>query len=552
MSSELRSNFLRSRIQSDLDAGAVTTVVTRFPPEPNGFLHIGHAKSITVNFGLAQQFGGRCHLRFDDTNPEKESQEYIDSIQADVQWLGYQWDGDVRFASSYFQQLYDWALFLVEEGRAYVCDLTPGEAREYRGTLTEPGRPSPYRDRGVAENRDLLQRMRAGEFEEGSRVLRAKIDMASPNINLRDPILYRIRKASHHQTGSEWPIYPTYDFAHGQEDAIEGITHSICTLEFEDHRPLYDWFIQHLPVPHRPQQIEFARLNTSYTVTSKRKLKLLVDSGTVAGWDDPRMPTIAGLRRRGYPPEALRHFCEEVGTSRSDSTVDVAMLESAVRNHLNNHAPRGMCVLRPIRLVLTNVTESQELTVANHPGDETLGTRRIPFTPELLIDRDDFREEANKKYKRLVTGKRVRLRGAYVIEADGCEKDAEGNVNVVYARVIDGTLGEDPADGIKPKGVIHWVSASEGCLATVRIYDRLFTDANPGRLDDVLSAVNPASLEVITDAVVEPAVAQAAVEQVYQFEREGYFVADRYDHSPAKPVFNMTIGLRDIWGDGNG
>ncbi|MGD2007220.1 MAG: glutamine--tRNA ligase/YqeY domain fusion protein [Cellvibrionales bacterium] len=552
MSSELRSNFLRSRIQSDLDAGAVTTVVTRFPPEPNGFLHIGHAKSITVNFGLAQQFGGRCHLRFDDTNPEKESQEYIDSIQADVQWLGYQWDGDVRFASSYFQQLYDWALYLVEEGKAYVCDLTPDEAREYRGTLTEPGRPSPYRDRSVAENRDLLQRMRAGEFEEGSRVLRARIDMASPNINLRDPILYRIRKASHHQTGSDWPIYPTYDFAHGQEDAIEGITHSICTLEFEDHRPLYDWFIEHLPVPHRPQQIEFARLNTSYTVTSKRKLKLLVDSGTVAGWDDPRMPTIAGLRRRGYPPEALRHFCEEVGTSRSDSTVDVAMLESAVRNHLNNHAPRGMCVLRPIRLVLTNVTESQVLTVASHPSDETLGTRGVPFTPELLIDRDDFREEANKKYKRLVTGKRVRLRGAYVIEADGCDKDAEGNVEVVYARVIDGTLGEDPADGIKPKGVIHWVSASEGCSATVRIYDRLFTDANPGRLDDVLSAVNPTSLETVADAVVEPAVAQAAAEQVYQFEREGYFVADRYDHSPAKPVFNMTIGLRDTWGDGNG
>ena len=552
MSSELRSNFLRSRIQSDLDAGAVTTVVTRFPPEPNGFLHIGHAKSITVNFGLAQQFGGRCHLRFDDTNPEKESQEYIDSIQADVQWLGYQWDGDVRFASSYFQQLYDWALYLVEEGKAYVCDLTPDEAREYRGTLTEPGRQSPYRDRSVADNRDLLQRMRAGEFEEGSRVLRARIDMASPNINLRDPILYRIRKSSHHQTGSDWPIYPTYDFAHGQEDAIEGITHSICTLEFEDHRPLYDWFIEHLPVPHRPQQIEFARLNTSYTVTSKRKLKLLVDSGTVAGWDDPRMPTIAGLRRRGYPPEALRHFCEEVGTSRSDSIVDVAMLESAVRNHLNNHAPRGMCVLRPIRLVLTNVTESQVLTVASHPSDETMGTRGVPFTPELLIDRADFREEAIKTSKRRVTGKRVRLRGAYVIEADGCDKDAEGNVEVVYARVIDGTLGEDPADGIKPKGVIHWVSAPEGCSATVRIYDRLFTDANPGRLDDVLSAVNPTSLEIVADAVVEPAVAQAAAEQVYQFEREGYFVADRHDHSPAKPVFNMTIGLRDTWGDGNG
>ena len=552
MDTEPRSNFLRSRIQADLDNGLVDAVVTRFPPEPNGYLHIGHAKSITVNFGLAEHFGGRCHLRFDDTNPEKESQEYIDSIQEDVRWLGFEWDGEVRYASSYFQQFYDWALYLVDQGDAYVCDLSPDEAREHRGTLTEPGRPSPYRERDRHENRDLLERMRAGEFAEGSRVLRAKIDMASPNMNLRDPILYRIRNAHHHQTGADWPIYPTYDFAHGQEDAIEGITHSICTLEFEDHRPLYEWFIGHLPVPSRPQQIEFARLNTSYTVTSKRKLKLLVDSGTVAGWDDPRMPTIAGLRRRGYPPEALRHFCEEVGTSRSDSTVDVAMLESAVRNHLNAHAPRGMCVLNPLRLVLTNFREGENLTVANHPSDESKGTRSVPFTSELWIDREDFREEANKKYKRLVTGKRVRLRGAYVIEAEGCDHDADGNPSTVYARVIEGTLGEDPADGIKPKGVIHWVSATEGCRATVRVYDRLFTDPNPGRLDDVLSGVNPMSLTTVNSAVVEPAMAAAEPEHIFQFEREGYFVADRYDHAPYRPVFNMTIGLRDTWGDANG
>lgn len=552
MSTESRSNFLKTQIQNDLDNGVVTSVVTRFPPEPNGFLHIGHAKSITVNFGLAQQFGGVCNLRFDDTNPEKESQVFIDAIQDDVRWLGFQWDGEVRYASSYFEQFYQWALHLVDQGLAYVCDLSAEQAREYRGTLTEPGKDSPFRDRSIAENRDLFERMRAGEFEDGSRVLRARIDMASPNINLRDPILYRIRRAHHHQTGDQWVIYPTYDFAHGQEDAIEGITHSICTLEFEDHRPLYDWFIEHLPVPHKPRQIEFARLNTSYTITSKRKLKALVDSETVAGWDDPRMPTIAGLRRRGYPPEALRHFCEEVGTSRSDSVVDVAMLESAVRNHLNNHAPRGMCVLRPLKLLLSNVEADETLSIANHPSDESQGSRDVPFGAELWIDQDDFREEANKKYKRLVIGKRVRLRGAYVIEADSCDKDADGNIVAVHARLIEGTLGEDPADGIKPKGVIHWVSAAAGKTATVRLYDRLFNEANPGKADDVLSVVNPQSLSVVDDAIIEPALSQATPEQVFQFEREGYFVADRFDHSANKPVFNMTIGLRDTWSSNDG
>ncbi len=551
MSTEARSNFLKTQIQSDLDGGQVEQLVTRFPPEPNGFLHLGHAKSITVNFELARRFGGRCHLRFDDTNPEKESQVFIEAIQEDVRWLGYQWDGEVRYASSYFQQLYDWALCLIDQGLAYVCDLTAEEAREYRGSLTQPGKDSPFRSRSVAENRDLFEGMRAGQFPEGSRVLRAKIDMASPNINLRDPILYRIRMAHHHQTGGQWPIYPTYDFAHGQEDAIEGVTHSICTLEFEDHRPLYDWFIEHLPVPHRPRQFEFARLNTSYTVTSKRKLKALVDSGAVAGWDDPRMPTLAGLRRRGYPPAAIRHFCEEVGTSRSDSTVDVAMLESAVRNELNDSAPRAMAVLNPLRLTLTNVPEAEQLSVANHPNNEAMGSRPVPFTSELFIDAADFREEANKKYKRLVPGKRVRLRGAYVIEADRCDHDASGAVTRVYARIIEGTLGADPEDGIKARGVIHWVSAEAGVRAEVRCYDRLFNDPNPGKNDDVMSALNPDSLRVIGDAVLEPSLVEAAPEQVYQFEREGYFVADRFDHSAERPVFNMTIGLRDTWSAAN-
>jgi glutaminyl-tRNA synthetase len=552
MSTEARSNFLKTQIQSDLDTGGARRLVTRFPPEPNGFLHLGHAKSITVNFELAKQFGGECHLRFDDTNPEKESQIFIDAIQEDVRWLGYQWHGEVRYASSYFQQLYDWALHLIDEGHAYCCDLSADEAREYRGSLTEAGRNSPHRSRSIEANRDIFERMRAGEYPDGSRVLRAKIDMASPNINLRDPILYRIRKAHHHQTGDAWPIYPTYDFAHGQEDAIEGVTHSICTLEFEDHRPLYEWFIEHLPVPSRPRQIEFARLNTSYTMTSKRKLKQLVDSKAVEGWDDPRMPTLAGLRRRGYPPAAIRHFCEEVGTSRSDSVVDVAMLESAVRNQLNAEAPRVMAVLNPLSLTITNRERPEVLAVANHPGDEAMGTRSVPFTPDLYIDAADFREEANKKYKRLVIGKRVRLRGGYVIEADRCDHDSAGEVSHVYAHVVEGTLGEDPPDGIKAKGVIHWVSATEGLSAEIRCYDRLFTDPNPGKAEDMMALLNPKSLVRLEHAVIEPSLASAAKEGIYQFEREGYFVADRYDHTPEKPVFNMTIGLRDTWSDSHG
>ncbi len=546
MDTEPRSNFLRTQIQSDLDAGVVDRVVTRFPPEPNGFLHIGHAKSITVNFGLAQQYGGVCNLRFDDTNPEKESQVFIDAIQADVKWLGYEWDGEVRYASSYFQQFYEWALHLIDEGKAYVCDLSADEARDYRGTLTSPGKNSPYRDRSIDENHALFAAMKAGEFEDGSRVLRAKIDMASPNINLRDPTLYRIRRVAHHQTGDEWVIYPTYDYAHGQEDAIEGISHSICTLEFEDHKPLYDWFIDNLPVPSRPRQYEFARLNVNYTVTSKRKLKLLVDSGVVSGWDDPRMPTIAGMRRRGYTPAALRHFCEEVGTSRSDGVVDVAMLESAVRNDLNVSAPRAMAVLNPLKLQITNLEAPEVLLVANHPADDTQGKREVQFGPEIWIDKDDFRQEANKKFKRLVLGKRVRLRGGYVIEAERCDVDADGEVTAVYASIVPQTLGEDPDDGVKAKGVIHWVDATTGISAEIRSYDRLFTVEDPSKADNMDDVINPTSL-VVGQAIVEASLASADPEDRFQFEREGYFVADRYDHAGEKLVFNRVIGLRDTW-----
>ena len=549
------SNFLQSIIDEDLSSGRVKEVVTRFPPEPNGYLHIGHAKSISVNFGLAEANGGRCNLRFDDTNPEKESQEFIESIQEDVRWLGYRWSGEVKFASSYFGQLYDWAIFLVEQGKAYVCDLSADEARDYRGTLTEPGRNSPYRERTVEENLDLLARMKAGEFDEGAKVLRAKIDMAAPNMNMRDPILYRIRKVTHHQTGNEWVIYPTYDYAHGQEDAIEGVTHSICTLEFEDHRPLYNWFIEQLPIDNHPRQYEFGRLNTSYTITSKRKLKRLVDEGMVEGWDDPRMPTIAGMRRRGYTPRSLRHFCDMIGTTRGDGVVEVAMLEHAIRDDLNDNAPRAMCVLNPLKLVLSNYPEDkvEQLQAPAHPSREDLGQRTLPFTRALYIDAEDFREEANKKYKRLVLGKRVRLRGAYVIEADDVLRGANGEILEVHARIIPGTLGENPADGVKPKGVIHWVSATEGRRATVRLYDRLFNDAEPDKGDrDLMQLLNPDSLHTVTDAWIEPGLAQAEPEQNFQFEREGYFVADRFDHTEDAPVFNRTIGLRDTWNAGAG
>ncbi len=542
------SNFLQNIISEDLASGRVDSIVTRFPPEPNGYLHIGHAKAISVNFGLAKANGGRCNLRFDDTNPEKESQEFIEAIEADVRWLGYHWDGDVRFASSYFQQLYDWAVYLVQQGNAYVCDLSAEEARQYRGTLTEPGCNSPCRDRTVGENLDLLARMKAGEFAEGARVLRARIDMSLPNMNMRDPIMYRIRKVAHHQTGSHWVIYPTYDFAHGQEDAIEGITHSICTLEFEDHRPLYDWYLDHLPVPSRPRQYEFGRLNPSYTVTSKRKLKQLVDQSVVTGWDDPRMPTISGLRRRGYTPAAIRKFCDMIGTTRSDGVVDVAMLEFAIREDLNDNAVRGMCVLNPLKVVLTDYPEDkvEEFCVAGHPGRDDLGTRLLPFTRELYIDVEDFREDANKKYKRLVLGKRVRLRHAYVIEADAVVKDAQGNITQVHAHTIPNTLGEDPADGVKPKGVIHWVSASQGSIAEVRLYERLFNHETPDKGDhDFMDHINPDSLKVVKNAWIEPSLRAALPEQCFQFEREGYFVADRKDHSRDQPVFNRTIALRD-------
>jgi glutaminyl-tRNA synthetase len=547
------SNFLQTIINEDLASGRVTEVVTRFPPEPNGYLHIGHAKAISVNFGLALANGGRCNLRFDDTNPEKESQAFIEAIEADVRWLGYEWDREVRFASAYFQQLYDWAVHLVQNGDAYVCDLNADEAREFRGTLTEPGRNSPYRERSVEENLDLLARMKAGEFDEGAKVLRAKIDMASPNMNMRDPILYRIRKVTHHQTGSDWVIYPTYDFAHGQEDAIEGVTHSICTLEFEDHRPLYDWFLEHLPVPCRPRQYEFGRLNPSYTVTSKRKLKQLVDDGVVAGWDDPRMPTVSGMRRRGYTPAAIRKFCDMIGTTRSDGVVDVAMLEFAIREDLNENAARGMCVLNPLKIVLTDypADKIEVINAPGHPNREDLDARELPFTREILIDADDFREEANKKYKRLVLGKRVRLRNAYVIEADEVIKDGTGAIIEIHAHTIPDTLGQDPADGVKPKGVIHWVSASQGKRAEVRLYERLFNHEAPDKGDNVfMDHINPDSLSIVKEAWIEPALAQAASEQHFQFEREGYFVADRHDHSPEKPVFNRTIGLRDTWNDG--
>jgi len=545
------SNFLSAIIQQDLDSGKHSSIVTRFPPEPNGYLHIGHAKSICVNFGLAETFGGQCNLRFDDTNPEKESQEYIDAIQADVQWLGFQWSGEVRYASNYFDQLYNWAENLVSQGKAYVCDLSADEAREHRGTLTEPGKNSPYRERSIDENMQLLRAMKNGDFDEGSKVLRAKIDMSAANMNLRDPILYRIRKQNHHQTGDAWCIYPTYDFAHGQEDAIEGITHSICTLEFEDHRPLYDWFIENLPVPSVPRQYEFGRLNVNYTVTSKRKLKQLVDEQLVDGWDDPRMPTICGMRRRGYTADSLRTFCEMVGTTRGDGVVDVAMLEHAIRNDLNDNAPRAMCVINPLKVVLVNFPQdkTEHINAPCHPSREEMGKRVLPLSREIYIDREDFREAANKKFKRLVIGKRVRLRNAYVIEADSVVKDADGEIIEVHCRYIENTVGNDPQDGVKPKGVIQWVSATKGKRAELRLYDRLFNHEAPDRGgDNFLTHLNPDSLQVIKDCWVEPGLVDAVPEQRFQFEREGYFVADRHDHSAGKKaVFNRTIGLRDTW-----
>ena len=545
------AHFLRQIVQADLQSGKHTRIVTRFPPEPNGYLHIGHAKSICLNFGLAKEFGGVCHLRFDDTNPAKEEQEYIDSIKEDVRWLGFQWDGDVRYASDYFDQLYAWAIELIKAGKAYVCDLSPEQAREYRGNLTEPGKNSPFRDRSVEENLDLFERMKAGEFPDGARALRAKIDMASPNMNMRDPILYRIRHAHHHQTGDKWCIYPSYDFTHGQSDAIEQISHSICTLEFEDHRPLYEWFLDNLPVPAKPRQYEFARLNLNYTITSKRKLKLLVDEGHVTGWDDPRMSTISGFRRRGYTPASIREFCERIGVTRSDAVVDMGMLEFCIRDDLDNNAPRAMCVLRPLKVTITNYPEGQveQLTLPRHPKQD-MGERTLPFSREIYIDRDDYMVDPPKGYKRLVPGGEVRLRGSYVIRADEAVTDADGNIVELLCSYDPDTLGKNP-EGRKVKGVIHWVPAAESVECEVRLYDRLFTEANPDKTEEggsFLDNINPESLVVLKGCRAEPSLAGATPEDRFQFEREGYFCADNKDSRPGNLVFNRTVTLRDSWG----
>ncbi len=552
MSTETQSapNFVLNQIREELEAGRADKVVTRFPPEPNGFLHIGHAKSICLNFGLAQQLGGDCHLRFDDTNPAKEEQAYIDAIKEDVEWLGFEWAGKVRFASDYFDQLYAWAQHLVREGKAYVDDLSPDEIREYRGTLKEPGRPSPYRERSPEENLDLLERMKKGEFGESEKVLRARIDMAAPNINLRDPILYRIRHASHHQTGDKWKIYPSYDFTHGQSDALEGVTHSICTLEFEDHRPLYEWFLANLPVPVTPRQIEFARLNLDYTVTSKRKLKLLVDEGVVDGWDDPRMPTISGMRRRGYTAASIRKFCDMIGVSRADGgMVEIGMLHHAIRSDLEDNALRAMCVLNPLKVVLTNLPEGHEevFEVPGHPARDDMGMRQIPLTRELWIDADDFMEDAPKKFFRLAPEKEVRLRNGYVIRCDEVIKDEAGEIVELRCSVDLDTLGKNP-EGRKVKGVIHWVSAEHAVPVEVRQYENLFLEAEPDRDKDVdfLEHLNPNSLSIVK-GFGEPSLRNAAPETRYQFERIGYFVADRHDCVDGALVFNRTVSLKDGW-----
>jgi glutaminyl-tRNA synthetase len=543
-------DFIRQIVAEDGRTGKHHgRVVTRFPPEPNGYLHIGHAKSICLNFGIAlENPGGVCHLRFDDTNPTKEDVEYVDSIQRDVRWLGFDWGDKLFYASDYFEQLYRYAEQLVVQGDAYVDSLTADEIRAHRGTLTEPGRNSPYRDRPPAESLDLLRRMRAGEFTDGAHVLRAKIDMASPNLNLRDPVLYRIRHAEHHRTGDAWCIYPMYDFAHPLSDAIERVTHSICTLEFEDHRPLYDWLIQRCRTEARPQQIEFARLNLTYTVMSKRKLLILVREGRVTGWDDPRMPTLSAFRRRGVPPEAIRAFCERVGVAKRNSTVDVAMLEHAVREDLNRRAPRVMAVLRPLRLVIENFPEGRTdtLEAVNNPEDPAMGTRTVPFSRILYIDRDDFREVPPPKYFRLSPGKEVRLRWAYIVKCTGVVKDERGEVVEVRCTYDPASRGGNPADGRKIKATIHWVSAADAVDAEVRLYDRLFDVEDPGG-EDWLDHLNPASLEVIRDAKVEPGLARAEPGSRWQFERTGYFCVDTVDSRPGAPVFNRTVTLRDTW-----
>ncbi len=543
------SHFIREAVLEDLQAGRFPPpVVTRFPPEPNGYLHIGHAKAICLDFGLAEELGGRCHLRFDDTNPTKESQEYVDAITRDVHWLGFDWGKHLYFASDYFERLYEWALLLIRAGKAYVDDLSADEIREHRGTLTEPGRESRWRNRSAEENLDLFQRMRTGEFEDGSKVLRAKIDMAHPNLNLRDPVMYRIRKTAHHRTGDAWCVYPMYDWAHGQSDSIEGVTHSLCTLEYEDHRPLYDWYLDALGVYH-PRQIEFARLNLSHTVMSKRKLLTLVQDGLVSGWDDPRMPTLAGLRRRGYTPESLRDFCERIGVTKAANLVEVALLEHCLREDLNRRALRRMAVLRPLRLVIENYPEGQteEMEAINNPEDPGAGTRKVPFSRELWIEQDDFRETPPPKYFRLSPGVEVRLRAAYAVTCTGLTKDpATGEVIEVRATYDPETRGGE-VKGRKIKSTIHWVSAPHAVDAEVRLYDTLFTVPKPDEAPDFKSVINPQSLEIVRGAKVEPALAEAAPEEHVQFERVGYFVADWKDHHSGHPVFNRSVGLRDTW-----
>ncbi len=544
---EAGRDFIRDIVAADLAAGRHKTIVTRFPPEPNGYLHVGHAKSICLNFGIAEEFGGRCHLRFDDTNPAKEEQEYIDSIMRDVRWLGFDWGQHLYHASDYFEQLYAWAEHLVRAGKAFVDDQTQEQIRETRGTLTEPGRNSPFRDRPVDENLDLFRRMRAGEFANGARVLRAKIDMAAGNINLRDPVLYRILNAPHPRTGTTWHIYPSYDFAHGQSDAIESITHSICTLEFEDHRPLYDWFIENLPVPSRPRQYEFARLNITYTLLSKRVLTELVRGGHVAGWDDPRMPTLAGLRRRGVPPAAIREFVKRIGVAKANSTVDMAMFEHAIRDELNRTALRRMAVLRPLKVVIENYPggQTEELEAANHPDDPGAGTRRIRFGRELYVEQDDFMENPPKKFFRLSPGAEVRLRYAYFITCREVKKNAKGEVVELICTYDPATKGGNAPDGRKVKATMHWVSAADAVTAEVRLYNPLFTKPDPSA-SNFAADINPNSLEVLPDAKLEPALAAGNAPAPVQFERQGYFVRDP-DSGADKPVFNRTVGLRDTW-----
>lgn len=539
------TNFIRQIIDEDLAQGKHQSVHTRFPPEPNGYLHIGHAKSICLNFGIAEDYQGKCNLRFDDTNPVKEDMSYVESIKQDVEWLGFTWDGQPRYASDYFDQLYGYAIELIKKGLAYVDELSPEEMREYRGTLTEPGKNSPYRDRSVEENLALFEKMKNGEFAEGKAALRAKIDMASPFIVMRDPVLYRIKFAHHHQTGDKWCIYPMYDFTHCISDAIERITHSLCTLEFQDNRRLYDWVLENIsierPLPH---QYEFSRLNLESTLTSKRKLLQLVNEGIVDGWNDPRMPTISGLRRRGYTPESIREFCRRIGVTKQDNVVEYSALEACIREDLNTNAPRAMAVINPLRIVIENFSGEELLTAPNHPNREELGTRTLPFTKEIYIDQADFREEANKHYKRLVLGKEVRLRNAYVIKAERVEKDEQGNITTVYCTYDPDTLGKNPADGRKVKGVIHWVSATHNHPAEFRLYDRLFTVSNPSAAEDIHQVLNPDSL-VVKHGFVEQSLSAAEAEKSYQFEREGYFCADSKDSHLEHLVFNLTVSLKE-------